>query len=584
MDKIEFEENFIFNKKEANIPEIQKLLEFSSIFGKEQFFIYENFYKKGDENKLIEDYRKQEKGINYFNKNKNDFNQLKILIAKIKNIKNIYKNNYYKLSETDLFDLKQFILTCEEIFNIFKKSDISLNYKNPEIKSIIKIFDKKNPDIPAFYIDKNYNKTLSLHYRELEELEKKLDKEKQKIEKYISENFINISFDNPKILLKESKNFDNLNKFIKYFIIEEDNPIFIKIKIKKNDIINSIEKEISIIKEKIIDEKNKILENISKKIFEKKDVILHAFQYIGTIDSFLAKISFAIKYKCIIPEINYDNFILKNAKNIYLEKILNEQNLTYTPLSISLKKGLAIITGSNMGGKTWVLKTIAQIAYIVHAGLMVPAEYVSIPLFNGIFINGSTNSQSEGLSSFGYEIYSLNKIWEHINNFFLILLDEPAKGTNPLEGKVIVKSLAKTLSESNSFSIITTHYDNIVNNINCKKFTIKGINEEKFLQYIEFLKYKSRINENKINKSKISKNEINKRKEDTLDSDLADQNFQYSNNNIFDIRTIHKFIDHSLTEITTNLEVPKNALKLMKLFNFDNNFIKLCERNLKNKE
>ena len=44
-----FDEDFIYNKDEANIDEIRKKLKFSSVFGNYSFFVEERFYKKGDE-------------------------------------------------------------------------------------------------------------------------------------------------------------------------------------------------------------------------------------------------------------------------------------------------------------------------------------------------------------------------------------------------------------------------------------------------------------------------------------------------------------------------------------------------------
>lgn len=568
---IPFEENFIFNKNEANISEIQNLLEFSSIFGKEQFFVFEKFYKKGDERNLIKDYNTQQKGVEFFKKQPDILSNLKIKISKIKNIRNLYRNKFYKLSETDLFDLKQFILNFKKISLLFETTNIKLIEDTPDVISILDIFEKKNKDISTFYISEDYTEKLHNLYQKLKKVENQLLEEQNKIEKNINKNFLDISFGNQKIILKESEKYKKFNDYINFFEIIEDNPVYIKIKLKNTELIKKLEDLISDINEKIIDEKENILENISKKIFEKREIILESFKYIGIIDSFLAKVTFAIKYNGIIPEINYDKLLFVNAKNLYLENMLKKENLEYTPLSIELNKGLAVITGSNMGGKTWVLKTIAQIAYIVHAGLMVPAQKVSIPLFNGIFISSSQNLQSmEGLSSFGFELFSLRLIWNFINNFYLILLDEPAKGTNPYEGKSIVKALAKTLAYSNSFSVITTHYDEIINGIICKKFIIKGINEEKFIQYIDFLYKKSRIN--------IDNKNIDKTDKKTKNNEL-NNNYLIKDN--LDIKKIHKFIDHNIIEIKDKLEVPKNAIKLIKLFNFDEGFISLCEKYLK---
>lgn len=537
-------ENFLVNREEANIDEIQKLLTFSNNLGSETFFYKEPFYKKGDENALIEDYKLQKLGFDFFKteKGKIIFEKLRIKIKTIKDLRNLLRKYSETFLETDIFDIKQFLLNIKQIFNLFPISQIPLFEINTTeyIDDLLNKIDGTHPYEPTFTIYKNS----SVKMTELVEILERFENEKIKIEKEIEDKYkeLNISFSNPKIILKDDKIKIQLIKKEDFEILEETSS-YIKVKLKANEDLIKIYEKLDEINNEIYKEKLKICGRISQFIKEKKEEILLSFELIGKIDSYLTKIDFAFKINGIIPEIYNDKFQIKNGRNIILEKYVESEKMKYLPINIEMDKGTTILTGSNMGGKTCALKTIAQIAYLVHSGLMLPAEKVVIPLFNGIYISRTSSSSiKEGLSSFGYELVSIKPFFENLDNSYLFLLDEPASGTNPIEGKAIVKAMAKRFSQSNSFAIISTHYDGISEGIRCRKYCIIGFTKENLERISQYL----------------------------------------SNEEDLPLFQLHQFIDHSLVELFTESEVPKNAITLLKLFKFKNDFIENCIDNLKN--
>lgn len=536
-------ENFLVNKEEANIDEIQKNLVFSNSLGSETFFYKEPFYKKGDEEKLRGDYYLQNIGFNFF-KTENGkiiFEKIRSRIKTIKDLRNILKKDNQVFFETDIFDIKQFLLSFQKIINIFPIKTIPLIPSDSDfyIDELLHKIDNTHPYDFTFAIYKNSSEKMNELIEELTELELKRKKfEKEKEEKFKD---LNISFSNPKIILKEDIEKINIIQKDDFDIIEES-PLYIKVKLKVDQNLSKIYEEIEKINDKIYKEKEKICEEISKYILDKRELILKSFEIVGIIDSYLTKIDFAYKTRGIVPEISEEQFIIRNGRNIILERYVENEKMKYTPLSIEMNIGVTILTGSNMGGKTCTLKTIAQIAYLVHSGLMVPAEYVKIPLFNGIYISRTSSSSiKEGLSSFGYELISIKPFFENLNNNYLFLLDEPASGTNPIEGKAIVKAMAKRFSLNNSFAVISTHYEGISEGISCRKYCIFGFTKENLEKISDYL---------------------------SKDEDLP-------------LFQLHQFIDHSLVEIYTESEVPKNAITLLRLFKFKNDFIDNCNENLK---
>jgi DNA mismatch repair ATPase MutS len=84
----------------------------------------------------------------------------------------------------------------------------------------------------------------------------------------------------------------------------------------------------------------------------------------------------------------------------------------------------------------------------------------------------------KGLSSFAAEILNINNMLRDAGGGRkpLILIDELAQTTNPVEGSAIVNSVLEFLYENNVQSVITTHFSNIT--APCKKLRVKGFIEK----------------------------------------------------------------------------------------------------------
>ncbi|MDX1610794.1 MAG: endonuclease MutS2, partial [Candidatus Thermoplasmatota archaeon] len=54
------------------------------------------------------------------------------------------------------------------------------------------------------------------------------------------------------------------------------------------------------------------------------------------------------------------------------------------PVSYPVPNGVTLLTGANSGGKTTLLETLGQIAYLAHLGLPVPASQATVPLLDGL--------------------------------------------------------------------------------------------------------------------------------------------------------------------------------------------------------
>lgn len=121
----------------------------------------------------------------------------------------------------------------------------------------------------------------------------------------------------------------------------------------------------------------------------------------------------------------------------------------------------AIITGSNMSGKSTFLRTVGANLVLAYAGTTVPAERLrTIPfrLFTSMTLN---DSLADGISFFYAEVRRLRALLEALEDtgsqplFFLI--DEIFRGTNNRERAIGSRSYTQALAGRNGVGLISTH-------------------------------------------------------------------------------------------------------------------------------
>ena len=88
---------------------------------------------------------------------------------------------------------------------------------------------------------------------------------------------------------------------------------------------------------------------------------------------------------------------------------------------------------------------------------------------------GDSQSVERGLSSFGSEMEELNEILTYAKDRSLILIDEIASGTNPVEGLALTKSIVEYLLRKPYITLITTHFETVTEEKGVRNMQVRGL-------------------------------------------------------------------------------------------------------------
>lgn len=134
------------------------------------------------------------------------------------------------------------------------------------------------------------------------------------------------------------------------------------------------------------------------------------------------------------------------------ERISNDYRL-------SGKGGISIITGSNMSGKSTFLRTLGVNISLAQAGAPVCATSLELSIIQLFTSMRTEDNLEEHVSSFYAELQRIQRLLHLVEEGkpVLYMLDEILKGTNSQDRHIGAVALAKQLSKSNSFGLISTH-------------------------------------------------------------------------------------------------------------------------------
>jgi DNA mismatch repair ATPase MutS len=330
------------------------------------------------------------------------------------------------LDDIELFEIKSFCLTAQNIANLFSKTGSDILFF-PELESMLNILDPDKVRMPNFYIYDSYSPALKAIRTEIKQITKEMDA--------VPEN--------------------DMAQYRKYQQLRDD-----------------------LYQQSIVIE-DEIRKDIASRLFPYIETLCSTLSNIARLDILMAKSQQAKKFHLTKPSISRETTIYRQLFNPHIQHLLAQNGKKFQAVDLQIPQQPCLITGANMAGKTVLLKTLCLAQYLFQFGFFVPAESAQICIADAVLTcMEDEQSDLKGLSSFAAEILNINNMLHEAGSGQkpLILIDELAQTTNPIEGSAIINSVLEFLCENKVQSVITTHFSNIT--APCKKLRVKGFIEK----------------------------------------------------------------------------------------------------------
>jgi DNA mismatch repair ATPase MutS len=215
--------------------------------------------------------------------------------------------------------------------------------------------------------------------------------------------------------------------------------------------------------------------------------------WLGTVNSFEALCSLAT-FRAINAHVTFPNVIQHDpddplrssfvGKNIG-HPLLPVKSRVTNDFTIEGVGEIALVTGSNMSGKSTFLRTVGVNISLAQAGGPVDAESLTLTpsrLFTCINVSDSVN---DGISYFYAEVKRLKRLLDQINSDgppVLFLVDEIFRGTNNRERFTGSRALLLSLAQLSAVGLVSTHDLDLVDLENAEGASIANYH---FREHIE---------------------------------------------------------------------------------------------------
>jgi len=488
----------------------------------------------------FEELRKFRKGLkssDYFLWN------LKGYLSEIKDIKGslerVMKNEV--LNEVEFFEIKNQIMVMEELRDFFMQHpEVALEkFALASVAPLIKALDPDKSRVKTFYIYDSYSEALWNIREEKRTIDGKIVEADKKLRREIYETTgLKPKLNNEILVPKEKKEaIASLKESRLVFFLSETFKSYV-FKISPTEEMKDLREKMQSLKIREEEEEYGIRVKLSQRVRDFNDEIQKNIQILGELDFSIGKILLGDEIHGVEPRIVKDPYIkIREGRHSLVEQRLRKEGKAYIPIDVTLEKGVTLITGANMGGKTITLKLIALITSMAQLGLYVPAREATIgPVSFIYFSSGDEQSQEKGLSTFGGEIYHLKKITDEKKEHGLVLIDELARGTNPKEGYAISRGVIEHFTTLEGISVVTTHFDGL-----------SGIKDLRHLQVVGL---------RNMDPDKLKK-----------ELELAGQG----------IGVLEKYMDYRLEERDPEEEVPKEAIMIARLMGLREDILSRAE-------
>jgi len=189
---------------------------------------------------------------------------------------------------------------------------------------------------------------------------------------------------------------------------------------------------------------------------------------LATLDVLAGLAEIAEAHAYVRPELVDEPILeIEEGRHPVVERMMDSGR--FVPNSLTLRAGggddndearFLLLTGPNMGGKSTVMRQIALLVILAHAGSFVPAVRARIGIVDRVFTRvGAADDLGRGESTFMVEMREAAQILSQASSRSLVLLDEIGRGTATYDGLAIAWSITEFLHDQIACrAMFATHY------------------------------------------------------------------------------------------------------------------------------
>ena len=521
-------------RRETGLDYVVSAMNLLTPFGSKQIKEQKPFFP-GQEKALEDELDRVAKMVNTVEANSKEISILQEIFMMTKdNTFTIERSENSVLSVVEIFELKNLMLLMEKIRDLSNKIQLPEEFVPEDITEILDVLD---PGGDRLNIYDSFSEKLGELRRKKKNMEREIRAQQKALRSEIREKH-GLSL-TPKFDITISKSDNATIKMIEEIselTKSDEDYMSVTFTLVPDDTVQDLMREMDVVTADIEEEELNVRERLSKEIHKYAGLLLNNCDKIGRLDIILAKAIYAKNHNCVKPEIVKEHIVeFEDGRHLQVEEIIQKKGGEYCPVSISLADGVTCITGANMGGKTISLKLTGMVAILAQYGYFVPCKKARVGLSNFMqILIGDSQSIERGLSSFGSEMEELKEIMDNSKDRSLLLIDEIASGTNPVEGLALTKSIVDYLKTKTYISLITTHFETVTADedvVNMQVTGLANVDFEKLNREIRYANRRERIN------------------------------------------IIQKYMDYRLKRVDDAAEIPKDALNIAKMLGISSSII-----------
>jgi DNA mismatch repair protein MutS2 len=226
------------------------------------------------------------------------------------------------------------------------------------------------------------------------------------------------------------------------------------------------------------DEEQRILAELTLRVVEEVEALRTTVNLVAEVDFFVAASRMAKVLGCV-PVLPSDEAVLDLRAARHPALVLQRYEATKdhpldeearvlpavvaNHLALLTDQRVLVITGPNTGGKTVALKTVGLLAWMVRVGLPIPcASGSAIGWFDPIeVVVGDDQSMGANVSTFQAHVGHLRRVLQTAQPGVLILVDEIAADTDPVQGQALAQAVLERLADRGAHVVVTTHFERL---------------------------------------------------------------------------------------------------------------------------